>query len=221
MKTIAFSMVTVVCSALHHPAQNTFVLVHHQAKKKQKIWEENLEILTCLDSQKIRRHLNKHFLFPRPSLLQEILTKTPCDTWERLSFLDPLKFEDTPAVTLSRGDLYTGNETCDARALPVESSISSQSSSVRYDVRMVTRAKEKELDSTRRKQWHCEFIKMNVLRTCKQLSRLGQSTVSFFISLTLIIVRFHRLDLPEESCTLRFTASTMHVIYKGRCLDLS
>lgn len=79
-------MVTVLCSALHHPAQNIFVVVQHQAKKKQKIWKENLKILTRLDLQKIPRHLNKRFSFPRPSLLQEILSQTTYDTAERLSF---------------------------------------------------------------------------------------------------------------------------------------
>lgn len=36
----------------------------------------------------------------------------------------------------------------------------------------------------------CGFSKMNVFRTCKQLSRLGQTTVSFFISLTLVRCAF-------------------------------
>ena len=99
--------------------------------------------------------------------------------------------------------LYTGSEAywASARTLPVESYSSAHSSSVSYDV---SHGRLDQGKGIRRKHSQCFFIIMNVLRTCKLLSRLGQPTVSYFIFLTFVIVCFYcSAVLPKDVSLLR------------------
>ena len=62
------------------------------------------------------------------------------------------------------------------------------------------------------------FIIMNVLRTCKLLSRLGQSTVGYLIFLTFVIVCFYcSAVLPKDVSLLRVVTHACDIqIYMGR-----
>lgn len=115
---------------------------------------------------------------------------------------------------------YTGREIYWASTLPVVSYPSAHSPSVSYDVSHGRLGQRKRNYTTKQSRYF--FTKMNVLRTCKLLSRLGQTTVSYFVSLILVTVCFYCSDVPPKDCTLRFTICAMHVIFKfiGDALDL-
>ena len=57
---------------------------------------------------------------------------------------------------------------------------------------------------------------MNVLRTCKLLSRLGQSTVSYFIFLSFVMIcLFLSFRCSTKDVLFFTTVSCMHVIFKS------